>query len=309
MDSSVFQETFWAMGTRFSLVIAEGGIGDGAAMAELARRVLRQQEHLLSRFDPTGPLAGMNAQAGGAAVHPPPSLWKVLLECREHWLRTRGYFDVTFPPLASFWEQTRRHGAKADPRALAAARSLVGFDQVELDEGRGTVRFPRPGMGVDLGGFGKGWALDILREELIRQGVGCALLSFGESSVSVIGRHPSGRPWPVGIADPDEAGGIVHEFALVDQAVSTSGNTAEGLHRGAVHIIDPSTGLPVDAHRIVSVKCAAAAEAEALSKALFILPEERWPEVLVRYPGAETFQWICPEDAANSPASGRTRPA
>ncbi len=294
MSPSVFHQTFRAMGTRFSLVLPGVDEAGGHDLAELARVFLRRQEHLLSRFDLLGPLAELNEHAAAAPVAPPPALWEVLQICRAHWRRTAGRFDITLQPLARAWREAWVQGRALDVATLAEARALTGFAQVEFDEAKGTVRFARPGMSLDLGGFGKGWALDGLRTELIRQGVTCALLSFGESSVAVVGRHPSGRPWPVGIADLFEPGRLRHRFALEDAAISTSGNAPRRAPGEAVrspgHIIDPVSGRPVPGFRTVSVCAPTAADAEALSTALFVLPPAEWVSLLAAYPGATAVE-------------------
>lgn len=294
MNLSVFHQTFRAMGTRFSLVLPGVDEDAGDDFARLARAFLQGHERLLSRFDPLGALAVLNASAAAAPVAPPPALWAVLRQCREHWRRTAGRFDITLQPLARAWREAAARGGEPDAATLAEARALTGFSQVEFDEARGTVRFARPGISLDLGGFGKGWALDGLRAELIRRGVTCALLSFGESSVAVIGRHPLGCPWPVGLADLLEPDCVRHQFALENSALSTSGNAPRGARGGVPaapgHIIDPATGCPVPGCRTVSVCAPTAAEAEALSTALFVLPQPEWPDVLAAYAGAEAIE-------------------
>lgn len=279
------------MGTRFTLVLPECEESDGAELAELSRRFLTRQEHLLSRFDPHGPLVALNADAASAAIVPPPELWAVLQACRDHWRRTEGSFDITMQPLAQVWHRAATEVREPTAAELGEARSLVGLDQVVFDEAARSVRFARDGMSFDLGGFGKGWALDGLRAELVRQGVTCALLSFGESSIAVIGRHPAGRPWPVGIADLSESSRVRHHFALENAALSTSGNATHARASSVTnapahsHLINPLDGHPIRGARTVSVCAPTAAEAEALSTALFVLPVAKWARVLARYPG------------------------
>lgn len=281
------------MGTRFTLVLPECAESEGAELAELARRFLASQEHLLSRFDPRGPLVALNAGAASAAIIPPPALWAVLQACRDHWRRTEGSFDITIQSLAQVWKRAAMEAREPTAAEIGEAQSRVGLGHVEFDEAVRTVRFVRDGVSIDLGGFGKGWALDSLRAELIRQGVTCALLSFGESSIAVIGRHPAGRPWPVGIADLNEPTRVRHNFALENAALSTSGSAVHARSSSVAnapahpHLINPLDGRPVRGARTVSVCAPTAAEAEALSTALFVLPAARWPRVLARYPGVE----------------------
>lgn len=306
----VFSQTFPAMGTRFTLVLPGVDEVAGTAITELARSLLVQHEQLLSRFDGAGPLREINERAAAGPVAPPAALWEVLARCRTHWRCTGGSFDITLQPLAQVWREALGRGAEPDPTVLAEARARTGFAHVELDEMRRTVRFARPGMSLDLGGFGKGWALDELRAQLVRAGVACALLSFGESSVSVIGRHPTGAAWPVGIADLIEPQRVRHTFSLMDSALSTSGHSPQNAWGGSSdygHIIDPAAGRPIRGYRTLSVACRMAADAEVLSTALLVTPAERRPAVMAAYPGTEVVELDYPRHADDPGRFGGSR--
>lgn len=126
-------------------------------------------------------------------------------------------------------------------------------------------------MSLDLGGFGKGYALDRLAEGLRREGVERAFLSFGESSITVLGSHPHGPAWPVGIANAVAPTETVHSFALCDASLSCSGTTPRDFfteEQGFGETIDPRTGRPIEGYRTIGVAAASAAAAEVLSTAL-----------------------------------------
>jgi thiamine biosynthesis lipoprotein len=300
----LYHQTFRAMGTRLSLVLPGVDEADGAELGEVARSLVARCEHLLSRFDACGPLYDLNVRAATEPVAPPAALWEVLHSCREHWQRTAGRFDITLAPVARVWREALQAGRLPAPDEIEDARGKVGFSRLVFDDVNRTVRFAQPGMSVDLGGFGKGWTLDVLRAEFIRRGVSCAFFSFGESSVSVIGRHPLGRPWPVGIADVFAAGKVRHTFELLDTALSTSGNSPGNTWGGNVrfgHIIDPLTLQPVTGYRTLSVVCATAAEAEVLSTALLVAPGEVRAALREAYNGAEVVEF-CYDSAEISAA-------
>src|SRR5262249_40389295 len=154
-------------------------------------------------------------------------------------------------------------------RRLRAALDLVGCPGITIDGSRVSLR--RAGMAVDLGGLGKGLALDRIAARLRRDRCGSAMLNFGESSLLAIGRPPMGR-WTVVLRHPD--GGFVGEFPLAGRACSTSATFGQAFgtrSRRVGHVLDPRTGRPVRARAQVTVLARSAAAAEAASTALIVL--------------------------------------
>lgn len=255
----MFHHTFASMHSRLSMVLPSTDALDGARIAGEVRLLLRRQESMMSRFVADGDLAAVNRDAARRAVPVGEVLWPVLDQCRRHHLLTGGAFDI----------------------AQGARRPGHGMHQLAFDDAARTVRFTKPGLQLDLGGIGKGIALDAVRQLLLERQVAQAFLSFGESSVAVVGSHPAAASWPVGVAHLFEPGRSLHRFDLRDSAMSTSGNRP-----GEAHIVDPASGALAGGCRTVSVGCASAADAEALSTALFVLPPARRAQVLGRYPGS-----------------------
>ena len=242
----------------------------------------------MSRYDPHSPLSELNRSAVGEAIKPPAALWRLLALCGEHWHRTGGYFDVAQGALVELWRQSP---SEPSIEAARAARLASGFSGVRLDPATQTVGFSRPGLQLDLGAVGKGVALDSVVAELKRRGVRCAFLSFGESSIAAVGSHPSGRPWPVGIASLFDPALSLHAFSLTDASLSTSGNRPDqpSSHGPTVR---PMEGAPVEGCRTMSVVAATATESEILSTALLACPLERRCALLAGYPGVSAVE-IC----------------
>ena len=294
-QSVVFHHACRVMGTRFAIVLPGVDGSTGEALAEMAERHLRAQERLMSRFDAHSPVSDLNRRAADEPVTPPPALWEILLLCRRHWRRSRGAFDITQGPLCELWRESLARNETPSPEALAETRAHTGFERIRLNEAARTVRFEVPGVCLDLGGFGKGYALDQLAKLLSEQGVGRAFLSFGESSVTVIGSHPAGLPWPVAIADLFQPAVSVRTFNLQDASISTSG-TAPFNQRGGLqpfgHILNPRDGRPITGYRTLSATSPSATDAEVLSTALLVTPVNERPDVLSSYPGASGVEIV-----------------
>ena len=142
--------------------------------------------------------------------------------CRQ---ATDGFFDVTAAPRTA-------------SAAQATARSLL------LNDRRQTVRFSSAEVAIDLGGIGKGFALDRAKHLLARYGVEIALLSAGTSSILAVGRPAAGEVWSVDVRHPaDDAAGPIGRVELVDRSLSCSATLRPG--QTVSDIVDPHTRLPL----------------------------------------------------------------
>ncbi len=283
----VFHHVLAAMNTRFSMVLPGVDAITGETLAGEAKTLLKTQERLMSRFDPESALADLNQRAALEPVEPPRPLWDILLSCRAHWRRTGGAFDIAQTARTELRRQSAERGVPPAAGALAAATQRCGFHHVQFDIEARTVRFAVSGLQLDLGAVGKGLALERVAQTLRQRGVRCAFLSFGESSVAVIGSHPSGQPWPVGLADLFQPGRTWHRFDLRDAAMSTSGNRTED-----GHIVNPFDGQLINGRRTLSVACPCAVDAEVLSTALLAVPVARRVDLLEQYPGTQAVEIV-----------------
>ena len=258
-----------AMACRFEVMLES----DDAREVAAARRALDEADRLeamLTVFRETSEVVHLNRVAGHEDVRVSPELFELLQMSERLSEETGGAFDVTSNPLSRCWGFLRREGRVPDDAALAEARSCVGMRKVTLDVDRQAVRFDRPGVEVNFGSIGKGYAMDRMAALLRGAGVRRALLSAGSSSVAAIGGR--GQGWPVDLR-PRRARAPVARVLLRDGAVGSSGAgeqyfEIEGTRYG--HVIDPRTGWPASGVLGVSVVTREAAVADALSTALLV---------------------------------------
>lgn len=298
--TSVFHRSCFAMNTRFSMVLVGMDAERAEELAVEAERALRAFERLMSRFDAEGPVPDLNRRAADGAVRPPDELWQILVQCREYWRRTRGAFDIMLWPLHRLWREHLERGEEPAEDAMRKAREQSGFEGLRFDDAARTVAFEREGMSIDLGGFGKGYALERLAGSLRAGGVERAFLSFGESSITVLGAHPHGPAWPVGIANMFAPSETVHVFDLRDASLSSSGTAPfnrMGGGRPFGQIIDPHNGRPIEGYRTVSVASPSAIEAEVLSTALLVTPAQERTAVLSAFAAREAVEIVYDSNA------------
>jgi len=265
-----------------------------AAVAESLEEVERI-DRLMSHYRPASPLSRLNREAADGPVAVEPELFDFIATCLRWSRESDGAFDVTVGPLMKAWGFFQDEGRVPDAPTLAAARAAVGYRHVRLDESARTVRFDRPGVELDLGGIGKGYAVDRVVALLRRRGVSSALVNLGGSSVYGFGVPPGRRAWSVAVQDPTDPGKAALTVDLRDRALSVAGGTTRFFERDGVrysHIMDPRTGGPVQGVLGVAVLTETATDGDALDDVLFVLGPEAGRAPLRRVPGAEAHVFL-----------------
>jgi thiamine biosynthesis lipoprotein len=245
----------------------------GVPVAQLALEEVNRLEQQLTVFRRDSEVSFINRQAAAGPVRVEPSLFALLLLCHDLYRETEGAFDITSGPLSRCWGFLKRQGRIPEADELEQARSLVGSDKLILDRKSCTIRFAQPGMEINLGSIGKGYALDAAAA-LIGRRVRTALLSAGSSSMRAIGSGGRGaRGWMVGVRHPRDKSRRLAVLHLRDAALSTSGSEEQFFeHNGQRygHIIDPRSGLPAQQVVSATVIAPSAAVADALATAFYV---------------------------------------
>jgi FAD:protein FMN transferase len=259
-----------AMACRFEVTVPQTE-PRGISAANEALDEIERLEAQLTVYRGSSEVSYINRNAAEVALTVEPRLFELLLLSQKLHSETGGAFDITASPLIRCWGFLHRTGRIPDPDELASARQRVGMSRVLLNTADRTVRFAKPGMEINLGSIGKGYALDQVAAKLRSRGVRNALLSAGSSSVVAVGGPDGG--WMVGVRHPRNAGARVATLKLKDAAMATSGAgeqyfVAEGKRYG--HILDPRSGAPARGTAGVTVIASSGAIADALSTAFFV---------------------------------------
>ena len=134
---------------------------------------------------------------------------------------------------------------------------------------------------LDFGGFGKGYFLRKCEAMLRDEGIECAFVDFGGSSILGIGHHPYGDSWKVGVVNPYTHASI-GEIELMDSSLSTSGNTPS--YTG--HIRNPKTGEVCNSRMIATVVSKDPLDAEVVSTVMMIASEKERNQLITDFPDA-----------------------
>ena len=271
-----------AMACQFQVFLNAGQYTDDSEIAIGALDEIDELESMLTVYRRDSEISLLNERAAAEAVAVSDSVLALIELCLLLFKSTDGAFDATAGPLADLWSQARRSGAVPPTEAIAAALTVVGSQLLRLDGKRQQVRFLRPGVSLNFGGIGKGFALEAASRYLKLAGAENFLFHGGRSSVLACGCRASGsgeEPWQVGLVDPLRPSERLAEIILRDCALSTSGSQAQSFQyqgRRYGHILDPRSGQPADAGILsATVLHPDAAWADALSTALYVLGPKR----------------------------------
>jgi thiamine biosynthesis lipoprotein len=269
------------MGTRIAVELWATDKAQGNAAIEAVLAEMRRVDEAMSTYKPTSELSIVNARAAQEPVKISPELFDLLSTALEYSRITDGAFDITYASVGYMYD-FRKH-VHPDEKQIAAALPGINYRHVELDKKNSTVHFARAGMRIDLGGIGKGHAVDRGIAILQARGIDHALVTAGGDSRIIGDRF--GQPWVVGIRHPDRKDEVIARIPLEDAALSTSGDYERYFDENGVryhHIIDPKTGHSASKVRSATIIGPTATRTDGLSKTAFVLGPEKAIEIYNR---------------------------
>jgi thiamine biosynthesis lipoprotein len=268
-----------AMATTFEVIIPFG-TPRALEAADDALDEIDRLEAQLTVFRDDSEVSRLNRRAALEAVPVEERLFELLSLAARLTRETEEAFDISIGALTKAWGFYRRAGRVPSEEERAAVQQRVGMRHVVLEPEGKTVRYLRPGLEINLGSIGKGYALDRAGELLgAGWGLGHVLLHGGRSSVLALGTAP-GRTdgWPIALRHPWDDERQLGVVRLRDRALATSAATFQHLDyngRKLGHILDPRAGGPAERLASASARAPTAAEADALATAFFILGVDR----------------------------------
>jgi thiamine biosynthesis lipoprotein len=273
------REVHYQMGTYLEVTVWHDEPETAKRLIREAVRAVHRLDEILSNYDSDSALSHLNQHAGTGATRVPAELFELLIAAREFSEKTGGIFDVTIGPLMELWRQAAEDNRLPSRERLAQTLAVVGYRNLALSR-PDEVALTRAGMNIDLGGIGKGYAVDRVTQMFKAAGVTTALINFGGSSMSAIGAPPGKNGWEIVIKTTNDR--LRGAIQLRDTALSTSGSmgrwwTIDGQKYG--HLIHPLTGTPTTETRTAVVVTRSATRAEALTKPLVLVGKRAFPTI------------------------------
>jgi FAD:protein FMN transferase len=276
-----------AMACEFEVLLNAGEHEEATETALAALDLVEHLEAQLTVYRNTSEVSQLNRRAAQGPVPVQRELFELLRQARDLFDLTEGAFDITTGPLSQVWGFARRQGTVPDSDAIESARAKVGMDLLEFDEVATSVRFLCEGVELNLGGIGKGFALDRCAQRLSHAEVSDFLVHGGKSSILARGNRQGLTGWKIGLRHPLRPDWQLGEIHLRDRALGTSGAANQYLHfqgRRLGHVIDPRTGWPAEGLLSATVLAPTATEADALATACYVMRREQVELLCEKHP-------------------------
>jgi thiamine biosynthesis lipoprotein len=240
----------------------------------------------MSTYRPDSEISRVNALAAAAAVPVSVEFYGLVQRSLEMSVLSGGAFDITYDSVGQLYDFRQRQ--RPTDAEITTQLPKIDYRHVVLDPAARTIRFTVPGTRINLGGIAKGYSVERVIALLRAAGVTNAFATAG-GDTRLLGDH-RGRPWVIGIRDPDDAGRLITNLSLDDEAISTSGDYERFFDEGGKryhHILDPNTGRSAQGVRSVTVVGPDAVMTEGLTKTVFINGAEKGLALIESLPGYE----------------------
>jgi FAD:protein FMN transferase len=262
------------MGNRFELTLLAESQQQAQTALEAAIAEIQRLEALLTTFSNSSETNQINAMAGTAPVRPSPEVYELISRSLRISELTQGAFDITYGGVdKSLWNFDTHMTALPTAEVARASVRLVNYKNVVLDPKEKSVFLKLKGMRIGFGGIGKGYAAERARQVLKQMGIQSGIVNAA-GDLTAWGSQPNGRPWTIGIADPNAACQPFSSLQITDMAVATSGNYEKFVIIGGKrysHTINPRTGLPVTGIKSVTILCPNAELADAMATPVMVM--------------------------------------
>jgi len=274
MQQQVFKQAMKLMGNHFELSV----VSDDRAWADrcigAGVREIQRIEMLLTTYNEGSETSLINAHAGIAPVKVSRETFDLIQRSIRISRVTQGAFDITYGSVDKrLWNFDVTLDRLPDAETARQMVRLIDYRNIVLDANNTTVLLKEKGMRINFGGIGKGYAAE--RAKAVMQGMGVVSGVVNASGdLAAWGYQPGGKPWTIGIVNPNAAGQIFSCLNVTNMAVATSGNYEKYILIGGKrysHTINPRTGLPVTGIKSVTILCPNAEIADAMATPVMIM--------------------------------------
>ena len=265
-SASIHRFSHHAMNTIYEIVIE---IDDKEYAQQAASAVFTEIDRLeeeLSRFRPNSDITRINKLNVGEELRLSNDTFACLLAAKDIYELTNGLFDITTGRIIDHWKYTNPEGSKNFELAM------IGMEQVILDDSKHSINLLSNDIIIDLGGFGKGYAIDKASELLADWEISNTLIHSGGSTVKAMGKLNGHDGWPISVSNPSNPSQTIAEIILKDLSLSGSGE------KKGTHIINPKTSLPAQSITGAWSIANSAAISDAMSTSFMIMEIEDFEE-------------------------------
>ncbi len=262
------------MGNRFEISVVERNERKAEICIDAAIDEIRRIEKILTTFNEDSQTALINRNAGIQPVKVDEEVFGLIKRCIRFSEITQGAFDISYGSIdKKLWNFDLQMTEIPSREIAAQSVHLINYRKILLDEENKSVFLKERGMRIGFGGIGKGYAAERAKLVLIAKGIENGVVNAA-GDLCAWGYQPDGKPWTIGIADPDSTRHPFSSFNITDMAVATSGNYEKYIMidgKKYSHTIDPKTGLPVTGIKSVTIISPHAEIADAMATPVMIM--------------------------------------
>lgn len=276
-QTASYSESRLVMGSAFTLTAVAADEAAARQAVEAGFEEAVRIERLISSWDPQSETAAVNRMAGIAPVKVSRELFDLIYRSKKVSELTGGLFDVSFASIDRLWRFDGTLTTLPDSAEVARSVALIDYRNIALNRDSLTVFLRHAGMKIGFGAIGKGYAANRCKAVMQNLGIESGVVNAGGDLIAW-GSQSGGKPWTIGIADPERQDHALSWLEIGGMAVVTSGDYERFVEidgRRFAHIINPKTGWPAQGLRSVTIICPDAELADALATAVFLMGSDQ----------------------------------
>ena len=262
------------MGNRFELTVVTENESFAQHCLDAAIEEIKRIERLLTTFNEESQTNLVNRYAGIKPVKVDREMFDLIQRSLRISELTQGAFDITYGSIDKrLWNFDQTMTSLPDAQTARQLVRLINYRNVILDEKKVTIFLREKGMRIGFGGIGKGYAAEKAKQLLLAKGIQSGIVN-ASGDLTAWGYQPDGKPWTIGIADPNAARQSFSYLEITNTSIATSGNYEKFVMidgQRYSHTIDPKTGLPVRGIKSVTILSPYAELADAMATPVMIM--------------------------------------
>lgn len=270
----VHQKIIKLMGNRFEISIVSDDKNWAFEIIEEAVKEIQRIETLLTTFDENSQTNQINKFAGIKPVKIDKEVFELIERCNRISQLTQGAFDITYGSInKKLWNFDTSMTALPSQAVAKKMVQLINYKNIELNKTETSVFLKEKGMRIGFGGIGKGYGAEMAKKIMQNNGVQSGIVN-ASGDLTVWGKQPNGKPWTIGIADPNNAKYHFSSLELTNTSIATSGNYEKFIlidGKKYSHTINPKTGLPIEGIKSVTLITPNAEFADAMATPISVM--------------------------------------
>ena len=270
----VFSQSLKLLGNNFTISVVAEETSFAQENIDLAIAEIRRIEQLFTTYKDNSQTNLINQNAGIKPVIVDKEVFDLIERSIGISKITQGAFDISYGSIdKSLWNFDKTMTTLPSLEEAKKRVYLINYNNILLDKEKCSVFLKEKGMRIGFGGIGKGYAAEMAKNLLIKNNVTSGIIN-ASGDLTTWGTQPNGKPWTIGIANPDLPASAFSYIEISNKAVATSGNYEKFIiidGKKYSHTIDPKTGLPINGIKSVTIISSNAEFADAMATPIAIM--------------------------------------